>query len=155
VVGAQVGVDDEVGLKVRPRRLDEDVDLSALACTAERVANDPAHGIAGGDGTRADELLARLKRDVGDLAGRGIDLIERPDHEGIDLHGVDEAVAHRLHPGRFIGLRDPLFRISRFGLGFPALTGFNCPGSGSGFGSSTTCTGPAGSALSTAGAASS
>jgi hypothetical protein len=45
------------------------VDLSALACTAERVADDPAHGVAGGDGTRADELLARLKRDVGDLAG--------------------------------------------------------------------------------------
>ena len=30
------------------------------ARSALRIADDPAHGVAGGDGTGADELLARL-----------------------------------------------------------------------------------------------
>ena len=57
------------------------------------VADDPAHGVAGGDGAGADELLAGFERDVGDLARRGIDLIERAVGEGIDLDGVDVAGA--------------------------------------------------------------
>jgi hypothetical protein len=32
------------------------------------VADDPAHGVAGGDGAGADELLAGLEGDVGDLS---------------------------------------------------------------------------------------
>ena len=41
------------------------------------VADHPAHGIAGGDRSGSDQLLASRQRDVGDLAGRCIDLIER------------------------------------------------------------------------------
>jgi hypothetical protein len=120
------------------------------------VADDPAHRVAGGDGTGADELLARLQRDVGDLPRRGIDLIERAFDEGIDLHRIDEAVAHRLHPRGGIGLVDARRSDRRLRLGLPSLpTGFNWPGSGSGLGSSTTCTGLGGSAAMTAGAASS
>ena len=93
-------------MQIGPRRLDQDVDLLGRARAALGVADDPAHGVAGGDGAGADELLAVLQRDVGDLAGRGIDLIERAGGEGIDLHGVDEAVAHRLHARGGIGLID-------------------------------------------------
>ena len=82
------------------------------------VADDPAHGVAGGDRTGADELLAVLQRDVGDLAGRGIDLIERAAGEGIDLHGVDEAVAHRLDAGGGVGLVDARCGVRRLGRAF-------------------------------------
>jgi hypothetical protein len=58
VIGAPVGVDDEVGQEVRPRRLDEDVDALGRARAALGVTNDPAHGIAGCDRTGADQLLA-------------------------------------------------------------------------------------------------
>ena len=78
------------------------------------VADDPAHGVAGGDGTGADELLALLQGDVGDLARRRIDLIERAAGERIDLHRVDEAVAHRLHARGGIGLVDARGRIGGF-----------------------------------------
>ncbi len=77
------------------------------------VADDPAHRVAGGDGTGADELLALLQGDVGDLAGRGVGLIERAGRIGIDLHGVDEAVAHRLNAGGGVGAIDPHFGIRR------------------------------------------
>ena len=122
-----------------------------LACPAFGVADDPAHRVAGGDRAGADELLAGLQRDVGDLAGRGVDLIERAGRERIDLHRVDEAVAHRLHPRRGIGLSDALLWILRLRRRLPPDMGFNWPGSGNGFGSSTTCTGAGGSAVSTAG----
>ena len=105
VIGAPVGVDDEIGRQVRPRRLDEDVDLLGRARAALGVADDPAHRVAGGDRAGADQLLAGLQGDVGDLARRGIDLIERAVREGIDLHGVDVAVAHRLHARGGVGLR--------------------------------------------------
>ena len=78
------------------------------------VADDPAHGVAGGDGAGADELLAGFERDVGDLAGRGIDLIERAVGEGIDLDRVDVAGARRLHARGAIGLLDARARIGRF-----------------------------------------
>ena len=77
MIGPPIGVDDEIGDEIGPRWLDQDVDLFGGAGSALGVADDPAHGIAGGDGARAGELLAGLKRDVGDLARRGIDLIER------------------------------------------------------------------------------
>src|SRR3546814_6904607 len=44
---------------------------------AHRVADDPAHGVTGRDRPGAYKLFAFLKRDVGHLTGRGIDLIER------------------------------------------------------------------------------
>src|SRR3546814_897413 len=108
MVSAPVGVDDEIGGKVAARRLDQDVDLGCISGSAGRIADDPAHGVARRDWSRADQLLARLKRDVGDLAGRSIDLIECAFGPDEPLHGVDEAVAARLdsrglirrsHPG--------------------------------------------------------
>jgi hypothetical protein len=44
-------------------------------------------------------LLVWLERYVGELTDSGIDLIQRPLREGIDLHRVDEAVANGLHAG--------------------------------------------------------
>src|SRR3546814_894773 len=76
MVSAPVGIDDEIGGKVAARRLDQDVDLGCISGSAGRIADDPAHGVARRDWSRAAQLLARLKRDVGDLAGRSIDLIE-------------------------------------------------------------------------------
>ena len=67
MVGAAVGVDDEVGQQFGARRLHEDMNLLACASTALGIADDPAHGVAGGDGAGADELLTGLERDVGDL----------------------------------------------------------------------------------------
>jgi len=49
------------------------------------VADHPSDRVAGGDRTRADKLLSGFERDVGDLAGRGIDLVERAVREGVDL----------------------------------------------------------------------
>ena len=45
----------------------------------------------------------------------GIDLIERPAGVGIDLHGVDEAVADRLNAGGGVRLIDAGGRIGRLG----------------------------------------
>ena len=74
VIGAPVGGDDEVGLEIGADRLHQDVDLGALALAAGGVADDPAHGVAGRD---RDQLLAGLQRDVGDLVGGGVELVER------------------------------------------------------------------------------
>ena len=70
MIGAAIGVDDEIGDKVWPGRLDQDVDTLGRARAAFGVADDPAHGIAGGNGTGADKLLTRFEGDIGDLAGR-------------------------------------------------------------------------------------
>ena len=113
MIGAAVGVDDEIGLQVRPGRLHQDMDLLGLGRAALGVADDPAHGVAGGDGTGADKLLARLQGDVRHLSRRGIDLIERAGREWIDLHGIDEAVAHRLDARCLVRLRDAVLRILR------------------------------------------
>ena len=88
------------------------------------------------------------KRDVGHLARRGIDLIERAAGERIDLHGIDVAVARRLHARGGIGLVDPLpSDRSAPASALPPGSGFSCPGSGNSFGSSTTSTGFGGSAM--------
>ncbi len=57
-----------------------------------RIADDPAHGIACGHWTRADQLLAFLKRNVSHLAGAGINLIKRAVSISILLDRVDEAL---------------------------------------------------------------
>jgi hypothetical protein len=49
MISPPVGVDDEVGDEIRPRRLDQDVGPFFRAAAALGVANDPAHGVAGGD----------------------------------------------------------------------------------------------------------
>ena len=89
--------------------------MGGRAGAALGVADDPAHRVAGGHRPRADELFAGLERNVGDLPDGGIDLIERALRPRIDLHGVDEAVANRLHPRGGIGLVDPRGRIGRLG----------------------------------------
>jgi hypothetical protein len=68
MISPPVGVDDEVGDEIRPRRLDQDVGPFFRAAAALGVAHDPAHGVAGGDRAGADELLFGFERDVGDLA---------------------------------------------------------------------------------------
>ena len=113
MIGAPIGVDDEIGHEVGARRLDHDVGLSRRARAAFRIADDPAHRVAGGDGTGADKLLALLQGDVGDLSRRRIDLIERAFGKGIDLDGVDIAGAARLHPRGGVRLFHPDFRIGR------------------------------------------
>ena len=97
-------------IEIRPRRLHQDVDALGRAAAALGVADDPAHRVAGGDGAGADELLARLERDVSDLARRGIDLIERAVGEGIDLDGVEITGPRRLHARRAIRLVDARVR---------------------------------------------
>ena len=59
-----------------------------LARAARRVADHPAHRIARRDRAKR---FAGLQGDVGDPARRGIDMIDRPVGEGIDLDGIDEA----------------------------------------------------------------
>lgn len=76
VIGAPVGVDDQIGHDVGPSRLDEDMDALFTAGPAGGVAKHPAHCIASGDRSRACQSFSRLQRDLGDMAWRGIDLIE-------------------------------------------------------------------------------
>lgn len=64
---------DQVG----PRWFDQDVNPLGRAGTALRVADYPAHRVAGGYRARAHELLALLQGDVGDLACGRVSLIER------------------------------------------------------------------------------
>ena len=115
MIGAAIGVDDEVGDEIGARRLHQDVDALGRAGTALRVADDPAYGVAGGDGAGTDKLFARLERDVGDFARRGIDLIERAIGERVDLDGVEIARPGRLNAGRAIRLIDARVRIGCFG----------------------------------------
>ena len=98
----------------RRRRFDPDVGLPRCAHAAFRIADDPAHRVAGGDGARADKLLALLEWDIGDRSGRRIDLIERAFGEWIDLDRVDIAGASGLHPCHGVRLRHPNFGIGRF-----------------------------------------
>ena len=58
-------------------------------------------------------LLAGLQGDIGDLTNGGIHLIERAAGVRIDLHGVDEAVAHRLNARGGVGFIDAGRRIGR------------------------------------------
>jgi len=104
------------------------VDLFGGARFALGVTDDPAHGIAGGDRTGACELLTGLERNVGDLARRGIDLIERATGEWIDLYRVDKAVAHRLDAGGGIGLIDARRGVRRLRRGFTARQRLQLPG---------------------------
>lgn len=155
MIGAQVGIDDKIGLKIRPRRLDEDMDLLGGTCSALGIADNPAHRITGSDRAGANKSFSRLEGNIRHPSRRGIDLIERAEREGIDLHRIDKTVAHRLHPGSLVGGADPCFRIGGFGVFLPLSIGFSCPGSSNVLGTSTNFTGATGSALSMAGAASS
>ena len=120
MVGPAVCVDDEIGDEIRASRLDQDMYTLGRSCPAIGIADDPAHGVAGGDGSGTDELLAGFERDVGDLAGCGVELIERAFGERINLDGVDVAGAGRFHACRSVGLlnaRSWIGGIVRRGLG--------------------------------------
>jgi hypothetical protein len=113
VIGASVGVDDKVGDDVRPGRLDEDVNLLGVGRPALGIADDPAHGVAGSNRAGADQLLALLQGDVGDLSGRGIDLVEGALGERKHLDGIHVTGAARLDSGGRVCEVDALARIAR------------------------------------------
>ena len=121
MIGAPVGIDQEVGVEVRPCRLDEDVDARRCRHAAVGLADDPAHRVAGRDRPGADQLLARLQGDVGDLAGRGIDLVERALGVGIDLDRIQVVGPHRLHASGAVGFRDAQTRVGRLRRRMPAV----------------------------------
>ena len=52
---------------------------------ALRVADDPAHRVPGRNRPRPGERFARLESDVGHLARRGVDLVQRALGERVDL----------------------------------------------------------------------
>jgi hypothetical protein len=96
--------------------------MSALviAGAADRVADHPAHRIAG---RHRRERLARLQRNIGDALGRRIELVEGAFREWIDLDRVDIAVFRWFLGRSFVGIGDAFRRLtlilghlSRFGL---------------------------------------
>ena len=93
MIDPPVGGDDEVGAQPDRGGLDQDVGPPAWAASAGRVADHPAHRVAGGD---RNQGLARLERDRADPLGRGVEPIERPFHPCIDLDRVHIALAARL-----------------------------------------------------------
>ncbi len=76
-----------------------------------------------------------LQHDRGDLARRGVDLIEGAPPRRVDLHGVEETRAHRLHPRRGVGLVNASCRLGRLRRRAPRLEPCSWPGSGRGLGS--------------------
>src|SRR3546814_12832341 len=84
------------------------MDAAPRPRTAHRVADDPAHRVARGDWPRADELLAFLQHDVGDLSRRRIDLEECAFGPCILLDGVAIALAIGLDTGFGIGTANAL-----------------------------------------------
>jgi len=90
------------------------MDAFRLPGPAFGVADDPAHRVAGGHGSGADQLLAFLQGDIRYLSRRGIDLVQGAGGVGVNLHGVDVAVARRLYACRLIGFGDAVGRVLRF-----------------------------------------
>ena len=91
------------------------------------VADHPAHGITGGNRSRADQLLARLQRDIGDLSGRRIDLVERARAVRKHLHGIEIPASARLDACGVVGALDPSDRLVGFAR---ALLTATCRGPG-------------------------
>ena len=110
MIGPAVGVDHHVGLEVRPGRLDQDVHALVGALAGRGVANHPAHGVARRHG---DELFTGLQRNVGHLAGAGVELVERTGRERPDLVRVQIAPARGLYTSCRVGLGDAYARIDR------------------------------------------
>src|SRR3546814_14055950 len=75
MIGAPVGIDDQIRGNVRPGGLREDMYARRRTSPAHRVSDDPAHGVTGCDRPGAYKLFAFLKSDVGHLTGPGIGLI--------------------------------------------------------------------------------
>ena len=89
------------------------MDLLIRCRTAGRIADNPAHRVAGGDG---DEVLARLQGKIADLFGCGIEMIKGAFAEREHLDGIDIAVARRLFERRLVSGIDPCRRRGRFRL---------------------------------------
>src|SRR5579871_4170864 len=86
------------------------------------VSNHPAHGGARRERPRARQLLARLERNIGDLAWRGINLIKRARAIGKDLDGVEVAGAPGLHSRDIVGHLDAIDRLLCLHLAFVSAT---------------------------------
>jgi hypothetical protein len=54
MIGSPIGVDHEIGRNIGPGGFDEDVDARRRARPAQRIADDPANCVAGGDRAGAD-----------------------------------------------------------------------------------------------------
>src|SRR3546814_6080695 len=106
MIGAAVGVDDQVRHDVGAGRLDENMNAPRHTGAAQRVADDPADRIAGGDWSGSDELFAFLERDVGDLPRGCINLEQRAVGPGIFLDRVEKCSTVRLDARRVIGPAD-------------------------------------------------
>ena len=87
------------------------MDAARRARPAHRIADHPAHGVAGRDRPRTDKLLAFLQCDVGDLSGGGVDLEQRAIGPGIFLDGVEEGRALGLDARRVVRAADLRARI--------------------------------------------
>ena len=114
MIGAPVGIDDEVGGDVAARGLDEDMDALGAARPAGGVADDPARGVACCDRAGTGQSLTWFERDIGDLPGCGIDLIKRALAPRKHLHRIVIALLSGLDPGGGIGGDDARFRCVRF-----------------------------------------
>src|SRR3546814_17067961 len=99
MIGAPVGIDDQIRGNVRPGGLREDMYARRRTSPAHRVADDPAHGVTGRDRPGAYKLFAFLKRDVRHLTRRGTDLIEPDNGPGSLLGRVHIAQARGRAPG--------------------------------------------------------
>ena len=86
MIGAAVGQDHEIGGQGSGEWLHQDMDLLFGTHSTRGVTDHPAHRIAGGHGLQP---FSRLQGNVGDLLRRGIELIERSFHKGIDRDRVD------------------------------------------------------------------
>src|SRR3546814_18675878 len=107
MLGAPVGIEDQIRGNVRPGGLREDMYARRRTSTAHRVADDPAHGVTGRDRPGAYKLFAFLKRDVGTLTGLGLDLLERSIDAGKLLVRATIAEASALHTARASGPPQP------------------------------------------------
>ena len=116
VVGAPVGVDDEIGGDVGARGFHEDMDALGAARAAGGVADDPARGVARRDRAGAGQAFAGFERDIRDLPGGGVDLVERAFAPRKNLHGVVIALLAGLDAGGGIGGDDARLRRIRFGI---------------------------------------
>ena len=116
MIGAPIGIDDEVGANVGPRRLDEDVNAARCSGTAHRVADDPADRIARCDRPRSDEFLAFLQHDVGNLPRCGVNLEQGSIGIGILLDGIEIAGALRFHARCGVGPTNTGARVGPRGV---------------------------------------
>src|SRR6476661_5701498 len=83
------------------------MDAAGISVAAFGIANDPTNGVACRDRTRSRELFAFLERDIGDLSGRGIYLVQRTRTVGVDLRGVKISLLARFDPSCAVRRLDP------------------------------------------------